>query len=52
MFWNYCIIMFKDKPFIGYGINTFNKAFSDNVGYMYQGSLGMYYAQMQMMHIF
>ena len=44
MFWNYCIIMFKDKPFIGYGINTFNKAFSDNVGYMYQGSLWNMYA--------
>lgn len=27
MFWNYCIEMFKDKPIIGYGINTFNKAF-------------------------
>lgn len=44
MFWNYCIVMFKNKPLIGYGINTFNKAFSDNVGYVYQGSLWDMYA--------
>ena len=44
MFWNYCIEMFKDKPIIGYGINTFNKAFSDNVGYVYQGSRWNMYA--------
>lgn len=44
MFWNYCIVMFKNKPFIGYGINTFNKAFSDNVGYVFQGSLWNMYA--------
>jgi O-antigen ligase len=36
--------MFKDKPIIGYGINTFNKAFSDNVGYVYQGSRWNMYA--------
>lgn len=44
MFWDYCVVMFKNKPLIGYGINTFNQAFSDNVGYMFQGSLWNMYA--------
>lgn len=44
MFWNYCIVMFKNKPLVGYGINSFNKVFAENVGYLYNDLLWNMYA--------
>lgn len=43
-FWDFCIYMFKNKPLIGYGYDTFNQVFGDIVHYVYNGSLWNMYA--------
>lgn len=44
IFWDFCIKMYNDKPVIGYGINTFNEVFADQVAYKFNGQLWNMYA--------
>lgn len=43
-FWDYCLVMFERKPLWGYGFDTFNEAFADEVHYMYKGAVWNMYA--------
>lgn len=43
-FWDYCLLMFKRKPWMGYGFDTFNTAFADEVNYVYKGRVWDMYA--------
>ncbi len=44
MFWDFCITMFKDRPIIGYGLNTFNEVFYKSTNYIFNGVAWNMYA--------
>ena len=43
-FWDYCFLMFSRKPLIGYGFDSFNTAFADEIHYVYKGRVWDMYA--------
>ena len=43
-FWDYCLLMFSRKPIIGYGFDSFNTAFADEIHYVYKGRVWDMYA--------
>ena len=43
-FWNYCLLMFSRKPLMGYGFDSFNTAFADEIHYVYKGRVWDMYA--------
>lgn len=43
-FWDFCIKMNKDKPLFGYGYDTFNEVFANEVHYVYNGKVWDMYA--------
>ena len=43
-FWDFCIKMNNDKPLFGYGYDTFNQVFADQVHYVYNGKIWDMYA--------